>query len=60
MQNLTEYCDNELSLIVMNDEFLYNKALYDQKDLLAIIGEFFIYTTDQMQDLEETLAELDD
>jgi hypothetical protein len=55
-QDIREHSDGELSLLVMNDEYLYRlrrrKAL-----LLATLNEMYIYTAAQLADLEQTLAD---
>ena len=50
MQNLTQYSDQELSLHVFNDEYLYS-IRKDLDTLMDKIEEFFIYTQEQMNEL---------
>ena len=56
MNDITRYGENELSLNVFNDEYLYNARL-NKSYLMALISEEFIYTDEQMdvliQDLDE-------
>ncbi len=56
-QDITQHSDNELSLIVMNDESLYN--MRRRSDLLEILKEYFIFTDEQAevlrQDIEDDL-----
>lgn len=59
--NLTEYSENELTLVVMNDEGLYNYMieLIDNGNSAQYITEnladHFIYTDDQFADLLESV-----
>ena len=58
MNDITRYGENELSLNVFNDEFLYNQVMRGSRDyLITLINETFIYTDEQMdvliQDLDE-------
>jgi len=56
LNDITQYGENELSLHVFNDEYLYNARL-NKSYLIDIINETFIYTDEQMdvliQDLDE-------
>ena len=56
MNNITEYSDQELSLMVFNDESLYN-ARHSIGFIESIINELFIYTDEQLEVLEEDLKE---
>ena len=60
-QDLRDYSDNELSLLVFNDEGLYN--MRHKRDFIEFINEYFIYTDDQLEvlkaDLEDDRKELD-
>jgi len=38
MQDLTEYSENELSMVIMNDEYLYNKRYNLSKSCLNELG----------------------
>jgi len=59
MENITEYSDRELSLIVMNYEFLYNEAMnVGFEGVMNIINEWYIYTVDQMEDLREEIKNM--
>lgn len=52
--DLTEYSDDELSLMVFNDEYLYN--LRDKWDSLkSTIDEFFTYTDNQLETLVDDI-----
>lgn len=62
MKDITEYSDNELSLIVLNDEVLYNmrrQILRDGK--LSVLSDIFKYTDEQLdvllQDIKDDLGE---
>jgi len=59
MNDITMYNDEELSLLFMNDESLYNdfmacvrRGRFDY--LEEIVKDNFIYTSEQFTDLEET------
>ena len=54
MQDLREYSDNELSLQVFNDEYLYVEREH-KKYLLALCREEFWFTDTQLQVLEDDL-----
>ena len=59
MNDITRYGENELSLNVFNDEYLYNLAMRGSRDyLIDIINETFIYTDEQMDVLIQDLDEL--
>ena len=69
MNDITMYSDEELSLLFMNDESLYNdlmacvrRSRFDY--LEEIVKDNFIFTPEQFTDLEETfnneLAEYND
>ena len=55
-QDLTQYSDQELSLLVFNTESLY---LYrrDFRLLKALLDESFYYTMDQLEVLEQDILE---
>lgn len=55
MQDITMYSDDELSLIVFNDEGLYNERKYSS--FLDTIDEFFIYTDEQLSVLIQDLTD---
>jgi hypothetical protein len=57
MTNITEYSDAELSLIVMNDYDLYKlmRRTYNLSTLRSMLEEIFIFTTEQWEDLVETI-----
>lgn len=52
-QDLREYSENELSLWVFNDEWLYNQR--HSRSFLILIYETFEYTADQLRVLIEDL-----
>ena len=53
-QDITEYSDDELSLIVFNDECLY-KMRRNRKSLIESLEDFFIFTSDQLEVLNNDL-----
>lgn len=55
MQDLTQYSDNELSLQVFNDEYLYNFRHVDY--LEEILEELFLFTDEQLHVLKGDLAD---
>ena len=55
MIDLTEYSSAELSMHVMNDEFLYNQR--HSESLKGLIDEQFVYTDEQWDELQEDLEE---
>ena len=54
--NLTNYSDNELSLLVMNDEDYYIQ-MENPKLLLETLYQDFIYTDKQLKVLIDTMRE---
>ncbi len=54
-RDLTEYSDNELSLMVFNEEWLY--SMRGKPSLFDTIDEFFIYTDDQLEVLKQDLKD---
>ena len=54
-QDITMYSSRELSLIVFNDEFLYN--VRHMKHLKDLLDDSFIYTDEQYEELMEDLKE---
>jgi len=56
MKDLRDYSDQELSLMVMNDEYLYNER-HNTLSLMDFIEEYFLYTTEQMAVLEQDLSD---
>ena len=59
MKNLTNYNSQELSLIFLNEEYFYTILRKGaRRNNFSIIKEtaeeFFIFTSEQMEDLEET------
>jgi len=58
-QDLTQYSDNELSLLVFNDEGLYKQR--HRSYFIDDIKEFFIFTDEQLEVLQQDLQdELDE
>lgn len=62
MTDITHYSDQELSLLFLNDEFLYkqlNRAVIreDFTMLEDTAREFFVFNNDQLEDLKETFKE---
>ena len=55
MENLTEYGEQELSNWVFNTECLYN-ARNDTAELMRIIDNSFIYTDNQLLELQSDIA----
>lgn len=60
--DITHYSDQELSLMVLNDPFLYmefTRAVIreDFAMLMDTINELFVFNDDQLEDLEETFKE---
>ena len=60
--DITHYGDQELSLLVLNDPFLYmefTRAVIreDFAMLMDTIKEFFVFNDDQLEDLKETFKE---
>lgn len=60
--DITHYADQELSLMFLNDESLYNDFMRAvvRKDfamLMDTASEFFIFNDDQLEDLKETFKE---
>lgn len=53
--DITTHGYAELSLLVYNDEYLYRARF--RRDFLSMIGELFIFTQDQMNDLMSVLDE---
>lgn len=54
-QDLRDYGDNELTSIVMNDEGLYN--MRHESFLYEVLDDYYIYSSEQYNDLQETLEE---
>ena len=60
--DITHYADQELSLMFLNDEFLYKELMRAVireyfAMLIDIANEFFIFNDDQLEDLKETFKE---
>ena len=51
--NITDQSDSELSLIVMNDEYLY--AQRNRSGFFELIDALFIYTESQLDGLKQDL-----
>ena len=60
MQDLTQYSDQELSLVVFNTEYLYHLR-HNESALFEVLDESFVYTDDQraelIQDIEDEANE---
>lgn len=55
-QDLREHNTGELSLLVFNDEYLY-KMRRNQKLLLETLNDLYIYSSEQLSELESDLAD---
>lgn len=56
-QDLTEYSDNELSLLVFNDEWLYRQR--NRRGFIDTLKEFFLFTDEQLETLKQDLEDED-
>lgn len=54
-QDLTQYSDNELSMWVFNDEYLYK--MRKRSELEDILQEYFIFTPEQFEVLTQDLQD---
>ena len=59
MNDITHYSDQELSLMFLNDEFLYRELMRairraDFTIVKELCDEYFIYSEDQLEDLIDT------
>lgn len=54
-QDLTDYSDQELSLLVFNDEYLYTRR--HSRGFKELIDSLFSYNIDQWQVLEQDLKD---
>jgi len=54
MIDLTQYNDNELSLVVYNDEGLYD--MRRDSDLISVLEEYYIFTDTQLAKLIKDLS----
>ena len=52
-QDLREQSDNELSLVVFNDEYLY--SMRNRLDIQEILDSQFLYTDEQFDELLKDL-----
>lgn len=61
-QDLTKYSENELSLHLFNDEYLYKARKQSHEYLRELLEEIFIFTEEQfdvlIQDIEDDLNEV--
>lgn len=62
MTDITHYTDQELSLMFLNYEFLYNELMravirVDFAMLEEVAREFFVFNDEQLEDLKETFKE---
>lgn len=55
MKDLTEYSDNELSLMVFNDEYYYNKR--SSRYFIGMLKTAFIFTNAQLAVLRADLKD---
>jgi hypothetical protein len=55
-QDLRQHSDSELSLIVFNDEGLYNMRR-NKTALLETLNDLFLYNSDQLAELEQDLED---
>ena len=59
MKDISHYSDQELSLMFLNDEFLYRELMRavrrnDFTIVKELCDEYFIYSEDQLEDLIDT------
>jgi len=54
-QDLREYSENELSLLVFNDEGLYK--MRDRSCLVETLNDFFIFTDEQLEVLKQDIQD---
>jgi hypothetical protein len=62
MKDISHYSDQELSLMFLNDEFLYREFMRavireDFTMLQEVATEFFIFNEEQLEDLKETFKQ---
>lgn len=62
MTNIKHYADQELSLLFLNDEFLYNEFMRavireDFAMLEEVARDFFVFNDDQLEELKETFKQ---
>jgi hypothetical protein len=62
MTDITDYSDQELSLMFLNDEFLYKEFMRavireDFAMLEEVAREFFVFNDDQLEELAETFKQ---
>jgi hypothetical protein len=62
MEDITNYADQELSLMFLNDEFLYKQLMRavireDFAMLEEVAREFFVFNDEQLEELKETFKE---
>ncbi len=55
-QDLTQHSENELSLVVFNDEYLYNMRRFERR-LFSHLEETYTYTKRQLAVLKQDLKE---
>ena len=56
MQDITEYTDHELAMIVLNDEAYLYIATISEDVLYDVIKNNFIYTDIQLKHLKESVT----
>lgn len=54
-QDITGYSDQELSLLVFNDVYLYN--MRHNSEFLSFINDHFVFTEEQLEVLEQDLKD---
>jgi len=57
MQDITEYTDHELAMIVLNDEAYLYIATISEDVLYDVIKNNFIYTDIQLKHLKESVTD---
>jgi hypothetical protein len=62
MTDITHYADQELSLMFLNDEFLYKEFMRavireDFAMLEEVAREFFVFNDEQLEELKETFKQ---
>jgi len=55
MEDITGYSNQELSLRVFNDEYLY--SCRHSTDLVSLLDYYYTYTSDQMSELNTDLSD---
>ena len=59
--DITNRCDNELTLMLINDEGTYQLLQMDNFERLKYyVDSLYIYTPEQLEDLRETYNEMNE